>query len=293
MLRIALFLITNLAVLVLLGTALTVLGAAGILPPELLEARGALLVVAAIFGFGGALVSLLLSKSIARWTTGAVVIDLPRTHEEAWLLDAVAALARRAGIGCPDVAIYDSPAPNAFATGWNRDESLVAVSTGLLQSMERAEIEAVLAHEVSHVANGDMVTLALLQGVLNTFVILASRVVGTLVDKAVFRTERGYGPGFWITSLIAEILLGLLATIVVMAFSRWREFRADGGAKRLVGARPMIAALRRLRQFEDDTDLPEAMRAFGIRGGNVVTRLFASHPPLEARIARLAGTEPW
>lgn len=288
MLRFVLFVATNLAILVVLGSVLTALVASGVVPPEVLEARGPVLVVAALFGVGGALVSLLLSKTIALWSTGAEILDFPTTRDEAWLLDTVGILAKRAGVGCPDVAVYDSPDPNAFATGWSRDRSLVAVSTGLLRSMTRAEVEAVLAHEIAHVANGDMVTLALIQGVLNTFVILASRVVGIVVDRSLLRSERDYGPGFWITSILAEVFLGLLATLIVMAFSRWREFRADAGAGRLVGARSMISALQRLRQVHAPAALPRDMHAFGIRGRNGLSRLLASHPPLEERIARLA-----
>jgi heat shock protein HtpX len=286
MLRVVLFLVTNLAVLVLLGTALTALVALGLLPPEFLEARAGLMVLAAVFGFGGSFVSLLLSKRIAKWSTGARTLDHPSSQAEAWLLGTVAELATKAGIEPPEVAIYESAEPNAFATGWNRNASLVAVSTGLLARMNEREIAAVLGHEVAHVANGDMVTLALLQGVLNTFVILASRVVGSIVDKAVFRTERGHGPGFWITTIAAEIVLGLLATMVVMAFSRWREFRADAGSARLVGKAAMAQALLRLRGAGEN-DLPDGLRAFGIRGGGALSRLFASHPPIEERIRRL------
>ncbi len=285
--RVVLFLATNAAVLVMLEVSMRVLGL-----DEWLYRQGipsaALLVMAAVFGMGGAFVSLAMSKWVAKMSTGARVIDTPRTPAEAWLVETVARLARQAGIGMPEVAIYDSPDMNAFATGMSRDNALVAVSSGLLLGMERDEVEAVLAHEVSHVANGDMVTLTLLQGVLNTFVILLSRVAGILIDRVVFRS-RGYGLGYWVGTIVAEILLAVLATAIVMWFSRWREFRADAGAARLVGPVPMIAALRRLKASVDHEHLPSELAAFAISGrwGAGLARLFASHPPLDERIAAL------
>ncbi len=288
--RVVLFLATNLAILLVLSLSLRLLGV-----DRLLEESGvgldmnALLVFAAVIGFGGSFISLALSKWMAKRMTGAVVIEQPRNATEQWLLETVRRLARQAGIGMPEVAIYDSPDINAFATGMNRDKALVAVSTGLLASMNRDEAEAVLGHEVSHIANGDMVTLALIQGVVNTFVILLSRVIGHLVDRVVFRTERGYGPAYWVTTIVAEIVLAILASIIVMWFSRLREFRADAGGARLAGRQKMIAALERLRRAHEPAQLPDQLAAFGINGGfkRGVARLFMSHPPLEERIARL------
>ena len=285
--RVVLFLATNAAVLVMLEVSMRVLGLDEWLYRQGIPSAG-LLVMAAVFGMGGAFVSLAMSKWVAKMSTGARVIETPRTPAEAWLVDTVARLARQAGIGMPEVAIYDSPDMNAFATGMSRDNALVAVSSGLLLGMERDEIEAVLAHEVSHIANGDMVTLTLLQGVLNTFVIFLSRVAGILIDRAVFRS-RGYGPGYWIGTIVAEIVLGVLATIIVMWFSRWREFRADAGAARLVGPAPMIAALQRLKASVEHEHLPSELAAFAISGrwGAGLARLFMSHPPLDERIAAL------
>jgi heat shock protein HtpX len=212
---------------------------------------------------------------------GLHIIERPGDTSEAWLVDTVARLAREAGIGMPEVAIFDSPDPNAFATGARRDQALVAVSTGLLQRMDRGEVEAVLGHEVSHVANGDMVTLALIQGVVNTFVFFLSRIIGQLVDRIVFRNERGHGPGFWVTTIVAQMVLGILAMMIVMWFSRWREFRADAGRHK------MIAALERLGAVHQQVPLPEQFQAFGIAGGGGLARLFMSHPPIEERIAAL------
>jgi heat shock protein HtpX len=286
--RVILFLLTNLAVMAVFGAIMFALDYFGLLPKE---TQGWLptVIFAAVFGFGGSLVSLALSKTIAKWSTGAHVIDQPRSEAEAWLVGTVRAQAQACGIGMPEVAIYPSHDMNAFATGMWRNSALVAVSEGLLHGMTREEIEAVLAHEVSHVANGDMVTLALLQGVLNTFVIAASRLIGRIVDETVFKTRRGIGPGYWLTVFVLEIVFGILATIIVMAFSRYREYRADAGSARLVGAPKMIAALQRLRQSHDEAALPASMRAFGIRGGGGLLGLFRSHPPLEKRIERLAG----
>jgi heat shock protein HtpX len=238
---------------------------------------------------GGSFISLLLSKGSALRMTGAEVIAQPRNDAERWLVETVHRQAQQAGIGKPDVAIYDAPEINAFATGARRDSALVAVSTGLLRAMDRDEAEAVLGHEVSHVANGDMVTLTLIQGVVNTFVIFLSRVVGDVVDRVVFRNERGHGPAFWITSIIAELLLGILASIIVMYFSRTREFRADRGGASLAGREKMIRALERLKAAHEQPPLPDQLAAFGISGGvgAGLKRLFMSHPPLDERIAAL------
>jgi heat shock protein HtpX len=288
--RVALFLATNLAVIVVLSITLRLLGVESILDERGVDLDlNALLIFASLFGFGGAFISLAISKFSAKRMTGARVITQPTSQAERWLVDTVQRQAREAGIGMPEVAIYDSPQPNAFATGMNRNNALVAVSTGLLNGMRPEEVEAVLGHEVSHVANGDMVTLALIQGVVNTFVIFIARVVGHLVDRVVFRTERGYGPGFWITTIVAEIFLGILASLIVMWFSRRREFRADAGGARLAGREKMIGALRRLQQQAAGTRLPEQLEAFGISGRRAsgFKRLFMSHPPLDERIGAL------
>jgi len=248
---------------------------------------GQLLVFSLVVGFTGAIVSLLLSKTIAKFSTGMRMIDAPQTADEQWLVGTVRRIAEKAGVGMPEVGIYEG-APNAFATGAFRDSALVAVSTGLLESMTRDEVEAVLGHELGHVANGDMVTLTLIQGVVNTFVVFLSRIVGYFVDKQVFRTERGVGPGYYITVMVCQIVFGILASIVVAWFSRQREFRADAASAGLLGSpRPMIAALRRLGGLEAG-QLPQSMQAFGIaEGGNRFMALFASHPPIEERIAAL------
>lgn len=288
--RIFLYVVTNLAVLFVLNITMRLLGV-----DRLLEAQGgglnlgALLVMAGVIGFGGSIISLLMSKWSAKMMTGAHVIESPANATERWLVDTVARQARAAGIGMPEVAIYDAPDINAFATGWNRDSALVAVSTGLLNNMSQEEAEAVLGHEVSHVANGDMVTLALIQGVVNTFVIFLSRVIGYLVDRVVFKVERGHGPAFWITSIVAELVLGVLASMIVMWFSRMREFRADAGGASLAGRQSMIAALERLKlNYETPPQLPDQVKAFGISGGGGgIARLFMSHPPLDERIAAL------
>ncbi len=288
--RIFLFLATNLAILVVLSASFRVLGIEQYFYRQGVQLNlDALLLFAAVIGFAGSFISLAMSKWTAKRMTGARVITQPTTAVEQWLVQTVARQAREAGIGMPEVAIYDAPDINAFATGMKRNDALVAVSTGLLQNMTREEAEAVLAHEVSHIANGDMVTLALIQGVVNTFVIFLSRVIGHTVDRVVFRNERGYGPAFWISTIVAELVLGILATIIVMWFSRQREFRADAGSARLVGAPKMIAALRRLQQTVNQPHLPDQLAAFGISGriGHGLARLFMSHPPLEERIAAL------
>ena len=289
--RIVLFVATNLGVVLLLGVIARLLGVDRFLYQSGLNLTS-LLIFAAIFGMGGSLISLLMSKWIAKMSVGAQIIEQPRTQTEQWLVETVRRQAQRAGIGMPEVAIYDSPEPNAFATGANRNAALVAVSTGLLEQMTAEEAEAVLGHEVSHVANGDMVTLALIQGVLNTFVIALSRVVGYLVDQALSSRDqeyRGPGIGYWITSMIMEVVFGLLASLVVMWFSRWREFHADAGGAELAGRGKMIAALERLRQLSEPSQLPSQMAAFGINGGlgDGLRKLFMTHPPLEERIEAL------
>jgi heat shock protein HtpX len=289
--RIFLFLITNIAVLLVLSVTLRLLGV-----DRILNAQGtgldynSLLIMAGVIGFGGSFISLLMSKWLAKQGTGAHVIETPANATESWLVATVQRQAQQAGIGMPEVAIYDAPEINAFATGWNKNASLVAVSTGLLNNMSQEEAEAVLAHEVSHVANGDMVTLALVQGVVNTFVIFFSRIIGYLVDRMVFKVERGHGPAFFITSLVAQLVLGVLASMVVMWFSRHREFRADAGSAKIAGRNKMIAALERLQlNYGEPPQLPDQVKAFGISGvtGWGLKRLFMSHPPLEERIAAL------
>jgi heat shock protein HtpX len=283
--RIVLFLVTNLAVMLVLSVMLNVLGVNRFIAAEGLNV-GMLVVFSAVVGFTGAFISLLMSKTMAKWSTGAQVIDAPRSADEQWLVDTVRRLAQKAGIGMPEVAVYEGE-PNAFATGAFRDSSLVAVSTGLLHSMTREEVEAVLAHEVAHVANGDMVTLTLIQGVVNTFVVFLARVVGYVVDKAVFRTERGVGPGYYVTVIVCEIVFGVLASIIVAWFSRQREFRADAGAAHYLGtARPMVSALRRLGGLEPG-ELPKAFQSSGISDKPGFMALFSTHPPIEARIAAL------
>jgi heat shock protein HtpX len=274
---VTLFLATNFAVLITLSFTLRIFG---------ITHMGGLLIMALIIGMGGAFISLALSKSMAKMTTGAQVIEEPSNSAEAWLLETVQRQASAAGIGMPEVAIYDSPDINAFATGMNRNNALVAVSTGLLHGMDHDEVEAVLAHEVSHVANGDMVTLTLIQGVVNTFVIVIARVIGQLVDHVVFKNEGGQGAGYFVTSMAAELVLAILASIIVMWFSRQREFHADAGSARLVGADKMIAALQRL-QTAHTGELPDQLAAFGIHGSkgtSLIQYLFMSHPPLEDRI---------
>lgn len=288
--RILLFLATNLAIIVVLSITLRLLGF-----ERILDEQGAgldinsLLVFAAVFGFGGSFMSLALSKWTAKRFTGAQVIEHPRTAHEYWLVSTVKRQAKMAGIGMPEVAIYNAPDVNAFATGMSRNNALVAVSTGLLNTMSQDEAEAVLAHEVSHVANGDMVTLALIQGVVNTFVIFLSRVIGHMVDRVIFKTEHGHGPAFWVTAIIAELVLGILASIIVMWFSRQREFRADAGGANLAGRDKMIAALQRLQATVKQPHLPDQLAAFGISGGisSGIKSLFMTHPPLADRIAAL------
>jgi heat shock protein HtpX len=284
--RIVLFLATNIAVLVVLSVILNVLGIGQFLTSEGIDV-GSLLVFSAVVGFAGSIISLLISKPMAKMSTGARVIDGSEGTTEYWLVATVKKLADTAGIGMPEVALYEG-APNAFATGAFKNSALVAVSTGLLESMSREEVEAVLGHEISHVANGDMVTLTLIQGVVNTFVIFLSRIIGFVVDKVIFRTERGVGPGFFIASLVAQIVLGILASMIVAWFSRQREFRADRGSSQLLGTpRPMINALARLGGVPAG-ELPQAFEAHGIKQSQSrFLGLFASHPPIEERIAAL------
>ncbi|MCB1722630.1 MAG: protease HtpX [Chromatiaceae bacterium] len=286
MLRILLFLGTNIAVIALISVTFRLLGLDGILAQNGVDLDiNALLIYSAIIGFSGSIISLLMSKTMAKASMGVQLIEQPRSGDEAWLLNTVQQQATAAGIKMPEVGIFEG-GPNAFATGWNKNDALVAVSTGLLQTMNHDEVEAVLAHEISHVANGDMVTLALIQGVVNTFVVFLSRVVGHVVDRVVFKVERGHGPAFWIVSLVAQFVLGILASMIVMWFSRWREYRADAGGAALAGNAKMIAALRKLKNANDPHPLPDEMAAFGISGAGL-KELFASHPPLDARIAAL------
>jgi heat shock protein HtpX len=283
--RVVLFLLTNLAVMLVLSVTMSLLGVNRYLTANGLD-MGMLLVFSALMGFGGAFISLLISKPMAKWSTGARVLDAPQTADERWIVDTVRRHAEKAGIGMPEVAIFEG-APNAFATGAFKDSALVAVSTGLLQSMTRDEVEAVIGHEVAHVANGDMVTLTLIQGVVNTFVIFLARVVGYLVDKVVFKSERT-GPGFYITVFVFELLFGIVASIIVAWFSRQREFRADAGSASLMGNnQPMINALRRLGGLEP-AHMPESLQAFGIaEGAKKFLGLLSSHPPIPERIAAL------
>ncbi len=283
--RVFLFIVTNLAVLLVLGVVAQLLGVGQAQPGQ----YGALLAMAAIFGMGGSFISLAISKWSAKRMMGVQLIAEPRGDAEQWLVQAVARHAQAAGIGMPEVGIFDSPQPNAFATGARKNAALVAVSTGLLRGMKREEVDAVLGHEISHVANGDMVTLTLIQGVLNTFVIFLSRVVGSIIDKAVFRSERDHGPGYFLTVMALQVLFGILASVIVMWFSRQREFRADAGGARLSGRSNMIAALERLKGGAQEP-LPDQLGAFGISGGaKGFSRLFMSHPPLDERIAALRG----
>ncbi|MFO1505921.1 MAG: protease HtpX [Lysobacterales bacterium] len=292
--RVLLFVLTNIAVLVLLNIVLFILQAVFHVS---LGNTGGLMVMAAVFGFGGAFISLAMSKWVAKRSTGAQVITQPRNESESWLLATVRSEAQRAGIGMPEVAIYDAPEMNAFATGMRRDNALVAVSTGLLRSMDRNQVQAVIGHELTHVANGDMVTMGLIQGVLNTFVIFLARVVGTVIDNMLSgnRNSEGNSGGFFyfIIVMVLQVVLGFFAGMIVMAFSRWREFRADAGGARLGGRDNMISALRRLGgDTAEPAGLPKAMQAFGIAGGGGVSRLFMSHPPIAERIAALEKLAP-
>jgi heat shock protein HtpX len=288
--RIFLFLATNIAIVFVLSIVARLLGIDRMMAEQ--GGMGGLLVFAALFGFGGALISLALSKTIAKRSMGVKLIEQPSNQTERWLVETVRRQAEQAGIKMPEVGIFDSPQPNAFATGARRDAALVAVSSGLLRSMKPNEVEAVLGHEVAHVANGDMVTLTLIQGVVNTFVIFLSRIIGQVIDRAVFRNESGRGPGYFISVMVTQMLLGVLASMIVMWFSRYREFRADEGGAKAAGTNNMIAALERLKAGSNEP-LPEGMSAFGIGGGAGAgfKRLFMSHPPLEERIAALQSSD--
>ncbi len=286
MMRIVLFLATNIAVLAVLSVVCRVLG----VDQMLVNSSGGmnltyLLIMAGVFGMGGSFISLAMSKWIAKRSTGAKVITQPANASEAWLLATVQRQAQAAGIGMPEVAVYDAPEINAFATGMSRNSALVAVSTGLLRGMKQDEVEAVLGHEISHVANGDMVTLTLVQGVVNTFVIFLARVIGHVIDRAVFKNERGQGMGYFMVVMVLQMVLGVLASMIVCWFSRYREFRADAGGARLAGTQKMVAALERLKAQHQPSTLPQQITAFGIAGG--VSKLFMTHPPLEQRIAAL------
>ena len=288
--RIVLFVATNVAVLVLISLVFKLLGIEGALQSNGVDLNlGALLVMSAVIGFSGSIVSLFISKWMAKSSMGVQVIEHPSSTTENWLLDTVRQQSQKAGIGMPEVGIFDSPDPNAFATGWNRNNALVAVSTGLLPQMNRDEVEAVLAHEISHVANGDMVTLTLIQGVVNTFVVFLSRVIGHIVDRVILKNDRGHGMGYFIASMVAQVVLSFLASAIVMWFSRQREFRADAGGAELAGRQKMIAALQRLQAAHDPQPLPDEMAAFGINAGQLggLQKLFLSHPPLEDRIQAL------
>ncbi len=293
MFRIALFLLTNLAIVLVASITLSLLGFEGYLAANGVDLNlSSLLVFCFVFGMAGSFVSLLLSKTMAKMGTGTQIITQPQTADEKWLVDTVAELSKEAGIGMPEVGIFQSQVSNAFATGWDRNSALVAVSTGLLSRFSHDEARAVMAHEIGHVANGDMVTLALVQGVVNTFVMFFSRIIGHTIDRAVFKTERGHGPAFYITTFVAEIVLGILASMIVFWFSRQREFRADAAGAQLAGAPAMIGALERLRTEQGaPSELPDSMVAFGIRtSGKNMMRLFMTHPPLEERIAALQAT---
>jgi len=290
--RIGLFLMTNLAIMVVLGAVLMILYSVFGITTQ--DATGGidmvgLLIISAVIGFGGSLISLAMSKFIAKRMTGAQVIEQPRTEIEQWLVGTVRRFAKQEGIGMPEVAIYDAPDINAFATGARRNSAMVAVSTGLLQNMTRDEAEAVIGHEIAHIANGDMVTLTLVQGVVNTFVVFLAHIIGRFVDRAVFKNQSGHGIGFFVTYMVAQMVLGILASIIVMWFSRQREFRADVGGAKLAGRDKMIAALERLNRGSKESQLPDEMAAFGINGGKKLnmSRMFMSHPPIEERIAAL------
>ena len=293
--RILLFLATNLAVIVLASITFRLLGFEGILAENGVDLNlTALLVFCALIGFGGSLFSLLISKKMAKWSTRAEVIEKPSNDAERWLLQTVERLADKAGIAMPEVAIFPAAEPNAFATGANRNKALVAVSVGLLENMNADEVEAVLGHEIGHVANGDMITLSLIQGVVNTFVLFLARIAGYFVDRVVLKNERGLGIGYWVTTIAAEIVLGILASAIVMWFSRYREFRADAAGAQLAGREKMIAALERLKRAQDlPSSMPDTLMAFGIRRGMAggMRAMFASHPPLEARIAALRAMD--
>ncbi len=288
--RIVLFLLTNLAILVVVSLVFSLLGIGGFLDQQGVNIDlNSLLIMSAVIGMTGSLISLVMSKSMAKHAMGVQIIEQPQNASEQWIVRTVQRQASDAGIGMPEIGIFDSPDPNAFATGMNKDAALVAVSTGLLRNMSSDEVEAVIGHEITHVANGDMVTLALIQGVVNTFVYFLASVIGFVVDRMIFRTERGVGPGYYVTQIVAQICLSFLATAIVMWFSRQREFRADAGGARLAGRQKMIGALRALQRAHEPRDLPGEFAAFGINSGfgDGLKKMFMSHPPLEERIAAL------
>jgi len=290
MMRILLFLATNVAIMIAISIIFNLLGLKGALDAQGVNLNlESLLIMSAVIGMTGSIISLFMSKWSAKHAMGVHVIEQPQNQTEQWLVNIVARLAKQAGIGMPEVGVFDAPEPNAFATGANRDSSLVAVSTGLLHSMSADEVEAVLGHEISHVANGDMVTMTLMQGVINTFVYFFATIIGYVVDRVVFKTERGYGPAYYITQMVAQIALSILASMLVMWFSRYREFRADAGGANLAGRQKMISALQALQRSHEPVQLPGELAAFGINGGGV-QRLFMSHPPLEERIAALQNS---
>lgn len=290
MMRIFLFIATNAAILVVVSIIFNVLGLGSALDAQGIGLNlNALLIMSAIIGMTGSVISLAMSKWSAKRAMGVHVIDQPQNQTERWLIDIVARQAEQACIGMPEVGIFDTPDANAFATGMSRNSALVAVSTGLLHNMNTDEVEAVVGHEISHVANGDMVTMALMQGVVNTFVYFFATIIGHLVDRVVFKTERGYGPAYYITQMAAQVVLGILASMLVMWFSRYREFKADAGGANLAGREKMIGALRALQRGHEAEDLPGQLAAFGINGGGV-SKLFMSHPPLEERIAALQNS---
>jgi heat shock protein HtpX len=291
MMRILLFIATNIAIMLVISVIFNVLGLG-----SALDAQGvgldlnALLFMSAIIGMTGSVISLAMSKWTAKRAMGVYVIEHPQNQTEQWLVEIVRRQAQQAGIGMPEVGIFDTPEMNAFATGMNKNSALVAVSTGLLQNMSQDEVEAVLGHEMSHVVNGDMVTMALMQGVVNTFVYFFATIIGYVVDKAVFKTERGNGPAYYIVQFVSQIVLGFLASMLVMWFSRYREFRADAGGANLAGRNKMVSALRTLQRTHEPADLPGQLAAFGINGGGMM-KLFMSHPPLEERIAALQNNQ--
>ncbi|MDO9424625.1 MAG: protease HtpX [Methylobacter sp.] len=288
--RIFLFLATNAAILVVVSIVFNVLGLSGTLDAQGIDLNlNALLVMSAIIGMSGSVISLAMSKWSAKRAMGVHVIEQPQNQTEQWLIDIVAKQARQAGIGMPEVGIFQTPDANAFATGMSKNSALVAVSSGLLQNMNADEVEAVVGHEISHVANGDMVTMALMQGVVNTFVFFFATIIGHVVDRMVFKTERGHGPAYYITQMAAQVVLGILASMLVMWFSRYREFKADAGGANLAGREKMIGALRALQRGHEVENLPGQLAAFGINGGGV-SKLFMSHPPLEERIAALQNS---
>ncbi|MDX2463807.1 MAG: protease HtpX [Porticoccus sp.] len=293
MLRIGLFMATNIAILALFTIIFQTLGLEQYLAAQGINANlTGMLIMCAMFGFGGSFISLLISKWMAKRSSGTQIISQPSTPDERWLMETVADLAKKANIGMPEVGIFPAQQSNAFATGWNKNNALVAVSAGLLHRFDKEEVRAVLAHEIGHVANGDMITMTLIQGVLNTFVMFFARIIGSIIDKAVFKNERGNGIGYFVIVMVLQVVLGIFASMIVMAFSRWREFRADNAGAQLAGRGAMIAALQKLQaetQAHVPNQMPDTLTAFGISSGwkQHASRLFMSHPPLEERIETL------